>query len=143
MMVRGFAAAPGKVYSAWTEAEQLAQWLSPAGFSVPESFSEPREGGSYRVTMRSPKKSPHTVAGTYCEWKPAERLVMTWSWEAGKGGHGPVTCITVELRKAGKGTEMRLHHALFEDRADLQSHKAGWQSCLDQLDSLLRGKPLK
>lgn len=143
VMVRRFAATPDKVFSAWTEAGELARWMGPAGFSVPESTTDPREGGSYRLTMRSPAKTEHTVTGTYCEMKPGERLVMTWAWEDGKGSHGPVTCVTVELRKAGKATEMRLHHALFEEKTERNHHKEGWQSSFDQLASYLRGKPLK
>ena len=132
ILVRRLPAAREKVFKAWTDQKQLAQWIGPGDMTIPSAEVDAREGGSYRITMRSKEGKEVTAAGQYCEVKPAERIVMTWAWQEAQG-HGPVTCITIELRPAGKATEMRFHHALFEDKDTRNSHRSGWQSIFDKL----------
>jgi uncharacterized protein YndB with AHSA1/START domain len=132
IFVRRLPAAREKVFKAWTDQKQLAQWIGPADMTISSVEVDAREGGGYRITMRSKEGKEFTAAGQYCEVKPAERIVMTWAWEEPQG-HGPVTCITIELKPAGKSTEMRFHHALFEDKDTRNSHRSGWQSIFDKL----------
>jgi uncharacterized protein YndB with AHSA1/START domain len=141
VMVRRLPAAAQKVFEAWTDEQQLAKWMGPKDMTVPKAKSDPREGGNYRITMRSPEGKEFTVSGQYCEVRPAERIVMTWSWEE-EGGHGPVTCMTVELKPAGKATEMRFHHALFADKQGRNNHNTGWQGSFDKLAAFCKGKSL-
>src|SRR5688572_7164082 len=132
IFVRKLPAGREKVFKAWTDQKQLAQWMGPDDMTIPSATVDAREGGGYRITMRSKEGKEVTVSGQYCEVKPAERIVMTWAWEQ-EGGRGPVTCITIELKSAGKSTEMRFHHALFEDKNIRNSHRSGWQSIFDKL----------
>jgi uncharacterized protein YndB with AHSA1/START domain len=132
VFVRKLPAGREKVFRAWTDQKQLAQWMGPEDMTIPSAKVDAREGGFYRITMRSKEGKEFTVSGQYCEVKPAERIVMTWAWEQ-EGGHGPVTCITIELNAAGKATEMRFHHALFESKDTRNSHRSGWQSIFDKL----------
>jgi uncharacterized protein YndB with AHSA1/START domain len=132
IFVRRLPAAREKVFKAWTDEKQLAQWMGPGDMTIPSASVDARDGGSYRITMRAKEGRELTVSGQYCEVKPAERIVMTWAWEEAQG-HGPVTCITIELKPAGKATEMRFHHALFEDKDTRNSHRSGWQSIFDKL----------
>jgi uncharacterized protein YndB with AHSA1/START domain len=132
IFVRRLPAAPEKVFKAWTDQRDLAQWMGPADMTISGVEVDAREGGGYRITMRSQAGKEFTAAGQYCEMRPAERIVMTWAWEEA-AGHGPVTCITIELKPAGKSTEMRFHHALFEDKDTRNSHRSGWQSIFDNL----------
>lgn len=141
VMVRRLSAPAQKVFEAWTDERQLAEWMGPQDMTVPKCACEPREGGSYRVTMRSPEGKEFTVAGQYCEIRPAERIVMTWSWEE-EGGHGPVTCLTIELKPSGRATEMRFHHALFADKQGRNNHMAGWKGSFDKLAAFCKGKTL-
>jgi uncharacterized protein YndB with AHSA1/START domain len=132
ILVRRLPAVPDKVFKAWTDQRELAQWMGPGDMTISDVEVDAREGGRYRITMRSKESKEFTAVGQYCEVKPAERIVMTWAWQAAQG-HGPVTCITIELRPAGKATEMRFHHALFEDKDTRNSHRSGWQSIFDKL----------
>jgi uncharacterized protein YndB with AHSA1/START domain len=132
VMVRRLSAPPKRVFEAWTDEQQLAKWMGPEQLTIAKASTDPREGGSYRITMRSPDGKEFTVSGEYCEMRHAERIVMTWAWQE-EGGHGPVTCVTIELKPAGKATEMRFHHALFEDKATRNSHVSGWRSIFDKL----------
>jgi uncharacterized protein YndB with AHSA1/START domain len=137
VMVRRLPATPKRVFEAWTDESELVHWMGPKDMTIPEAKAEPREGGLYRIVMRSADLKDLTVSGQFCEMRPAQRLVMTWAWEE-DGGHGPVTCITIELRGAGKATEMRFHHALFADKQGRDSHRVGWQSIFDKLAVYLR-----
>lgn len=137
--VRRFQAAKEKVFDAWTDGTQIAKWMGPEGFTIPAAELDAREGGDYRITMRSPAGSTHVIAGTYCEIKRGSRLVFTWAWKEGKDS-GPVTCVTLEFTSAGKGSEMRLHHALFEDRAGRDNHRGGWDEALAKLGRHIKGK---
>ncbi|HEY7750586.1 MAG TPA: SRPBCC domain-containing protein [Aestuariivirgaceae bacterium] len=141
VMVRRLSATTEAVFGAWTDERQLAKWMGPKTMTVPRAKSDPREGGGYRITMRSPEGKEYTVSGQYCEIRPAERIVMTWSWEE-EGGHGPVTCVTIELKPSGKSTEMHFHHALFADKQGRDNHKSGWQGSFDKLAAFCKGKGL-
>ncbi|HKQ95216.1 MAG TPA: SRPBCC domain-containing protein [Aestuariivirgaceae bacterium] len=137
--VRRFQASRERVFDAWTDEAQIAQWMGPEGFTVPSVEADLRVGGTYKITMRSPAGSTHMVAGTYCEIKRGSRLVFTWAWQDGTA-QGPVTCVTLELKAAGKGSELRVHHALFEDRAGRDSHRGGWTQALDKLGRYVKRK---
>jgi uncharacterized protein YndB with AHSA1/START domain len=141
VMVRRLAASPKQVFEAWTNERELAQWIGPHDMTIPMAKSEPREGGCYRITMRSPQGQEFTVSGQFCEMRAAERIVMTWSWEEA-AGHGPVTCVTIELKPSGKATEMRFHHALFADKDGRAKHRAGWQGSFDKLARHCRQRSL-
>ena len=52
--VRRFQAAKEKVFDAWTDGTQIAKWMGPEGFTIPAADLDAREGGNYRITMRSP-----------------------------------------------------------------------------------------
>jgi glutathione S-transferase len=141
VMVRRLPAAPKQVFQAWTNEAELAQWMGPKDMTIPEARAEAREGGPYRIVMRGADRKDLTVSGQFCEIRAAERIVMTWAWQEDKG-HGPVTCITIELRGAGKATEMRFHHALFADKQGRENHRVGWQSTFDKLALYLKKKRL-
>ena len=53
-ITRIFAAPRDLVWRAWTEAEQLAQWFMPHGFTVPECVMDLRPGGKFTMTVRDP-----------------------------------------------------------------------------------------
>jgi uncharacterized protein YndB with AHSA1/START domain len=141
VMVRRYQASPKQLFEAWTNERELAQWIGPKNMTVPMAKSEPREGGRYRITMRSAEGKDFTVSGQFCEMRAGERIVMTWAWEE-EGGHGPVTCVTIELKPSGKSTEMRFHHALFADKEGRASHRHGWEESLDKLARHFKSRSL-
>jgi glutathione S-transferase len=141
IFIRRLPADRKRVFRAWTDGKDLAQWLAPEGMTVPSVKLDAREGGAYRITMRGKDGKEVTVSGQYCEMRESERLVMTWAWEQ-EQGHGPVTCITIELKPSGQATEMRFHHALFEDKQTRNAHASGWRSIFDKLALSLKAKAL-
>ena len=74
---RHFAAPRERVFLAWVEPVQLAQWWGPHGFSNPVCELDVRPGGAYRIVMRGPDGVDYPVKGVYHEVVVPELLVMT------------------------------------------------------------------
>jgi uncharacterized protein YndB with AHSA1/START domain len=125
-------APPERVFRAWTEPEQLARWFGPRGFTCPEHAIDPRPGGAYRVTMRSPEGTLHTVSGTYTAVEPPRRLAFTWAWEQ-EGARGHESAVELALSAHPEGTELVLTHRRHESVEARDRHTEGWSSCLDKL----------
>ncbi|HAT30704.1 MAG TPA: polyketide cyclase [Janthinobacterium sp.] len=63
------------VYRAWTEAERLAQWWGPGGFTLDVLELDVRPGGIFHYGMRSPHGLEMWGKSTYREIAPPERIV--------------------------------------------------------------------
>ncbi|HYQ39682.1 MAG TPA: SRPBCC domain-containing protein [Pseudomonas sp.] len=74
---RRFAVPRERLFQAWTEPAQLAQWWGPHGFSSPCCELDVRPGGRYRIVMRGPDGSEYVVSGVYREVQAPRRLVLT------------------------------------------------------------------
>lgn len=61
---RAFAASDAEVFEAWTNPETLKRWWGPHIVEVAECEMDPREGGSYRITMRMPDGPRYPMFGT-------------------------------------------------------------------------------
>jgi uncharacterized protein YndB with AHSA1/START domain len=128
---RTYDAPVAAVYAAWTDAEQIAEWMAPAdAFGRSEVVADLRVGGRYRVVMHAPDGETHRVGGVYREIVPGRRLVYTWAWESTPERE---SLVTVEFRPDGGGTELLLTHERFVDRAARDKHNEGWIGCLGRL----------
>lgn len=63
------------VWTAWTDAEQLAAWYGPSQFSNENTHVDLRPGGNFEVTMVSPDGMRFPTGGEFLEVVPPERLV--------------------------------------------------------------------
>lgn len=119
-----------RVFAAWTDSTQLAQWFAPAqGFAI-TATNDLRRGGSYSITMRNPNGATHTAAGKYMEILPPERLVFTWS-SLDNPTLATDTLVTVQLRDLGGKTELTLVHTQLPTAESAQRHEQGWTGCLN------------
>lgn len=76
-LTRVYAAPRQDVFALWTDAEHLARWWGPDGFTLSHAAFDPRPGGRWIFTMHGPDGTdfPNTV--TYDDIVPGERLVYT------------------------------------------------------------------
>lgn len=65
------------VFSAWTDAELLAQWWGPRGFTNPVCQWKARPGQTLHVVMRAPNGAEYPMGGEFREVVAPERLVFT------------------------------------------------------------------
>lgn len=126
-ITRTFDAPKALVFKAWTEAERLAKWSCPKGFTITFGEMDLRVGGSWRVGMRDPGGVVHIARGEYLEIVPTDRLVMTHSWE---GGDGPVTTVTVQLSESRGKTTMTFTQTGFDSVASRDGHDGGWSEAM-------------
>lgn len=80
VLTRHFKAPRALVWKAWTDAQSLAQWMSPAGFTTIASDLDLRAGGSYHYGLRTP--DGHEMWGLWLirEVVAPERLVTVNSF---------------------------------------------------------------
>jgi len=65
-----------RVFRAWTDPQQLAQWWGPRGFTTQVCDVDVRPGGSLHIQVRSPEGSVFRTTGVYEEILEPERLVF-------------------------------------------------------------------
>jgi uncharacterized protein YndB with AHSA1/START domain len=128
---RRFAAAPERVFEAWTNPAVLRRWWAAhPDWDSPAAEADARTGGRYRLSMTDTSSGEtRTVAGEYTVVERPRRLVYTWRWE----GMPNETLVTVEFHADGDGTRVELHQAGFPDAHDRDMHADGWGGCLDNL----------
>lgn len=140
---RTFDAPRELVFKAWTEAERLAQWWGPDGFSVSSAESDPQVGGYLKLVMRGPDGIDLPMTATYREVVPPELLVVE-STAAGPDGQPALAAKhTVHFADREGRTEITVRAeatALVPDAiAMLGGMQAGWNQSLQCLDDMLTG----
>src|SRR5262249_12368736 len=71
-------AAPEKVYRAFLDADAMAKWLPPHGFTGKVHQLDAKVGGTYKMSFTNFSTGKgHTFGGTYLELKPHERIRYT------------------------------------------------------------------
>jgi len=132
------------VWRCWTEADLLRRWFVPAPWTVAAAVVDPRPGGAFDVTMRSPEGQEMPHRGVILDIVPGERIVTTDAFTAGfLPGDGPpfmVATMTFADDDGGTRYVARARHWSVESR---EQHAAmgfdtGWNRCADQLEALAR-----
>ena len=134
---KNFAAPRKRVFEACVEAEKLAEWWGPAGFTSPEIQLDGRVGGRYRITMQPPDGEAFHLSGAFTEVEAPRRLVYTFLWEE-PDADDQETVVALTFEQAGKGTHLVLDHGPFKTEARYELHRAGWTETLDRLERVLR-----
>jgi uncharacterized protein YndB with AHSA1/START domain len=99
-------APPERVYKAFTDAEALAKWLPPYGFTCKVDHLEAKVGGTFRMSFTSfASGKSHFFGGEYLELTPHERLRYTDRFDD-PNLPGEIQ-VTVALKKVSCGTEMK------------------------------------
>ncbi len=137
VLKRTFAAERDRVFAAFTDPAILSRWFGPEGFSIPEAEVDLRVGGRYRITMRSPENTDHTVIGVYRVIDRPDRLSFTWAWETGDMPDAD-TLVTLDFAETAGGTELTLTHEGFPTEEFRDRHEQGWSSSLTCLDGVVR-----
>src|SRR5215470_7861733 len=68
-------AAPEKVYRAFLDAEAMAKWLPPNGFTCKVHHLDAKVGGTYKMSFTNfTTGKSHSFGGTYHELRPNEHI---------------------------------------------------------------------
>ncbi|MBB3590642.1 uncharacterized protein YndB with AHSA1/START domain [Rhizobium sp. BK529] len=133
---RVLATSPDKVYRAFLEADAVAKWLPPNGFTCTVHQLEPKVGGTHRMSFRNfTTGHSHSFGGEYLELVPGEKLHYTDRFDdANLPGQMDVT---VTLTKVSVGTELHVVQAGIPDLIPPEACYLGWQESLRNLARLV------
>jgi uncharacterized protein YndB with AHSA1/START domain len=137
VMERAFAAAPERVFAAYTDAEQVAQWWGQRTSTTTVEALDARPAGAWRFVQRDPDGNAYEFFGEYLEVSP-QKLVNTFEF-AGFPGHVVTDSVTFE--PAATGTRV-IATSSFSSKEDLDGMLAngmegGANESWDRLAELL------
>jgi uncharacterized protein YndB with AHSA1/START domain len=133
---RVLATKPDKVYRAFIEADAMAKWLPPNGFTCTVDHLDAKVGGTFRMSFRNfTTGGSHSFGGKYLELVPGERLRYTDKFDdpnlAGE------MQVTVELKKVSVGTDVSIVQEGIPDLIPAEACYLGWQESLRNLARLV------
>jgi len=129
-------APPERVYRAFLEADALAKWLPPHGFTCKVHHLDAQVGGSFRMSFSNfGKASGNSFGGEYLELVPNQRIRYTDKFEA--PNLPGVMQVTVELRPVLCGTDVQIVQEGIPEVIPLEMCYLGWQESLGQLATLV------
>ena len=126
----------GRVFAAFSDAEQLAQWWGPAGFEIPAIAFDPRVGGSYRIEMKPPEGDPFALIGEFRSVEPPDRLTFGFVWEQPDPDDVDMVA-DLSFEDRGESTRLALRQRPFRTEARRRLHREGWSETLDKLAAWL------
>lgn len=129
-------ARPEKLYRAFIEADALAKWLPPYGFTCKVDHVQARVGGSFRMSFHNfGSGQGHSFGGEYLELVPGELIRYTDRFD--DPNLPGVLEVTVRLKPVVCGTELSIAQAGIPQAIPLEMCYLGWQESLAQLATLV------
>jgi uncharacterized protein YndB with AHSA1/START domain len=129
-------APPERIYRAFLEADALAKWLPPYGFTCKVHHLEAKVGGSFRMSFSNfGNGSGNSFGGEYLELVPNARLRYTDKFDD-PNLPGEMQ-VTVDLRKVLCGTEIQIVQEGIPEVIPTEMCYLGWQESLAQLATLV------
>ena len=133
---RVLATKPDKVYRAFIEADAMAKWLPPNGFTCTVHHFEAKVGGTFKMSFRNfTTGKSHAFGGKYLELVPGQRLRYTDKFDD-PNLPGEMQ-VTVTLRAVTCGTELNIEQAGIPDLIPVEMCYLGWQESLRNLARLV------
>jgi uncharacterized protein YndB with AHSA1/START domain len=129
-------APPERIYRAFLDADALAKWLPPHGFTCKVHHLEARVGGTYRMSFTNFSAGPsHSFGGTYLELVPNERIVHTDRFDDPNLPGEMRTTIT--FKQVFCGTELNVVQEGIPAVIPTEACYLGWQESLVLLTQLV------
>ena len=133
---RVLATKPEKVYRAFIEADAVAKWLPPNGFTCTVHSLDAKVGGTHRMSFRNfTTGHSHSFGGEYLELVPGQRLRYTDKFDD-PNLPGEMQ-VTVELKQVSVGTEVNIVQEGIPDLIPVEACYLGWQESLRNLARLV------
>jgi uncharacterized protein YndB with AHSA1/START domain len=133
---RVLAAKPERVYRAFLDADAMAKWLPPYGFTCKVHSFDAKVGGKFRMSFENfTTGKSHAFGGEYLELVPNERLRYTDRFDD-PNLPGEIR-VTVTLKKVPVGTDINIEQAGIPAVIPVEACYLGWQQSLAQLAKLV------
>ena len=135
---RIFKAPRERVFNAFLDADAMAKWLPPNGYTAHVYKLEPKVGGNYRMSFSSlDKKDTHFFGGKFLEIKPNERLRYTDKFESDDPEMQGEITVTVTFKDVPGGTEVRIVQEGLPKVIPIDGAMQGWSQSLENLARLV------
>jgi uncharacterized protein YndB with AHSA1/START domain len=133
------------VYRALLDARAVATWKVPNGMTCHVHEFDPREGGSFRISLTygaptgTGKTTAHadTYRGRFVKLIPNEQVVEVDEFETGDPALRGEMKITITLADADGGTDLIAIHDGLPRGLSPADNETGWRMALDKLAALV------
>jgi uncharacterized protein YndB with AHSA1/START domain len=133
---RVFKATPERLYRAFLDADAMAKWLPPYGFTCKVHHLDARVGGTYRMSFTNFSTGHgHSFGGSYRELLANEKICYTDRFEDANLPGEMMT--TVTLKKVSCGTAVEIVQEGVPEVIPVEMCYLGWQESLAQLANLV------
>ena len=132
-------ATPERVYRAFLDADAMAKWLPPNGFTGKVHHLDAKVGGTYKMSFTNfNNRKSHSFGGTYLELKPHERIRYSSTFDiAALPGEMQTT---VNLKQVFCGTEIDITQEGIPAAIPAEACYLGWQESLTLLTKLVEAE---
>src|SRR5215467_14650126 len=129
-------APPARVYKAFLDADAMAKWLPPHGFTGKVHHLDARVGGTYKMSFTNfSSGNGHSFGGKFLELVPNKRIRHTDKFDdANLPGEMQTT---VSLEKVSVGTEVSIVQEGIPEAIPAEACYLGWQESLTLLAQLV------
>ena len=125
-------AKPERVYKAFLDAEAMAKWLPPYGFTCKVHHLDARVGGTYKMSFTNfATGNGHSFGGEYRELVPSAKIRYADRFDDPNLPGEMET--TVTLKAVSCGTDIAIVQAGVPAAIPLEMCYLGWQESLAQL----------
>jgi len=132
-------AAPDRVYRAFLDADAMAKWLPPHGFTGKVHQLDAKVGGAHRMSFTNfTSGKSHSFGGTYLELVPSERIRYTDKFDDPNLPGEMHTSVT--LKKVFCGTEVSIVQEGIPEVIPAEACYLGWQESLTLLGQLVEAE---
>jgi uncharacterized protein YndB with AHSA1/START domain len=129
-------APPERVYRAFLNADAMAKWVPPNGFTGTVHCMEARVGGTFRMSFTNfTTEQSHSFGGEYLELVPNVLIRYTDKFE--DPNLPGVMQVTVSLKAVSCGTELSIVQEGIPDVIPVEMCYLGWQESLVLLAKLV------
>ena len=136
------------VYRAILDASAVAKWMVPTGMTSHVHAFDPREGGSFRISLTydaptgSGKTTAHTDTfhGRFVKLVPDEKVVEVVEFETADPALQGEMTVTYELADADGGTDVLGVHEGLPRGVRPADNEMGWRMSLAKLAALVEAR---
>jgi len=130
---------PERIYRAFLDADAMAKWLPPNGFTGKVHEIDPRVGGRYRMSFTNfSTGNSHSFGGEYLELVPNERIRHTDRFDNANLPGQMIT--TIELKPVSVGTDVTIVQEGIPEAIPVEACYLGWQESLTLLGQLVEAE---
>ena len=127
---------PDKVYRAFLDADALAKWLPPFGFTCQVHQMEAKVGGTFKMSFKNfSTGNGHSFGGEYLELVPGELIRYTDRFDD-PNLPGELQ-VKIQLKSVSVGTEVHISQTGIPDVIPVEACYLGWQESMLQLTQLV------